>query len=871
MKHRTRMLLLAAAAFLVAVPLVASEPQKPGTPHKRGAPERPADKAVSIGQPIALQVSPEGVRLVGPRDMRQLLVTGRYADGNECDLTSLCEYRAENPALVNIGRGGFLVPRATAETVLVIEGGGQTARVPVIVTDFDRPQPVSFRRDFIAALNVAGCNAGACHGIPSGRGGFKLSLRGYDPGADFLELTHSALSRRTNRFDAESSLILKKGTGLIAHAGGPRLLSANPIPQQIVRAWLSEGLRDDPADLPDLVKIEVEPRQRVQLAPARMQQLVVLAHFADGSVRDVTRLTAFSSSDDGIAGVDVNGLVEMRQAGEAAILCRYLGIIDCARLSYLEPRADFAWSNPPVQNYVDEHVFAKLKHLNLLPAEPCTDHEFIRRVFLDLAGTLPMPDECRVFFADASPDRRTRLIDDLLDRPEFADFLAYKWLDVLRSNRLTIQIKGSHAYRQWLRSHIERNTPWNEVVSELLTAGGSTFANPPANYYRGPYNNGAPVVRDPQNLAEGTAQLFFGIRLACARCHNHPFERWTQNDYYHMAAWFPQLKAKPDPLYPGAPPQPYAWQLRENALVIYSLGNEEIAHPQTGRAMPPKVPGMPAAEIPPGADRRVMLAEQVTSPANPHFARATVNRLWFHLLGRGIVDPPDDFRDSNPSASDELLEALARDFVASRFDVKHIMRTIANSRTYQLSSHAHPANPADEKYFSHGLVKRKRLTAELLLDAICTATGAPEEFTGMPPGTRAVQLPDGQVVYTGGQYASWDRHPFLKAFGQPAREAACECEREGDVNLARALELRNGDLLLNKLRAPENRLGKLITTGSSDADIAAELFLATLSRLPLAGETRAAIEHVTQAGNRREAWEDIQWALLNTNEFLFRH
>jgi hypothetical protein len=865
MKDLTSTFLFAMAWVVVAASLFAGEPAT----HR--ASTQQTDKAAIVGQPVALVIRPETIRLVGPRDMRQVLATGRYADASERDLTSFCEYRAENPAVANIARGGFVTPQTAGETMLIIEAGGQTARIPLVVTDFDKPQPVSFRRDFIAALNVAGCNAGACHGIPSGRGGFKLSLRGYDPAADFLELTHSALGRRTNRFDAGASLILKKATGLVAHAGGPRLLSANPIPQQIVRAWLSEGLRDDPADLPDLVKIEIEPRHRVQLAPARMQQLAVLAHFADGSVRDVTRLTAFSSSDDGIAGVDVNGLVEMKQAGEAAILCRYLGIIECALLTYLEPRPDFAWSNPPVQNYVDEHVFGKLKLLNLLPAELCTDQEFIRRAFLDLAGILPTPDECRAFLADAAPGKRVRLIDDLLDRPEFADFLAYKWLDVLRSNRLTIQIKGSHAYRQWLRSHIERNTPWNEVVGELLTAGGSTFANPPANYYRGPYANGAPVVRDPQSLAEGTAQLFFGIRLQCARCHNHPFERWTQNDYYHMAAWFAQLKAKPDPLYPGSPPQPYPWQLRENALVIFSAGNEEITHPQTGKAMAPRVLGMPAAEIPPGADRRVMLAEQVTSPANPHFARATANRLWFHLLGRGVVDPPDDFRDSNPSANDELLEALARDFVASRFDVKHIIRTIANSRTYQLSSHANPANAVDEKYFSHALVKRKRLTAELLLDAICTATGAPEEFTGMPPGTRAVQLPDGQVVYTGGQYASWDRHPFLKQFGQPAREAACECEREGDVNLARALEMRNGELLLGKLRAPDNRLGKLLAAGSSDADIATELFLATLSRQPLANEARAVLEHVAQASDRRAAWEDIQWALLNTNEFLFRH
>ena len=859
MKHLTSKLVFVIAWFATALAVAADSPEKQ------------ADKAAFVGHPVSLVVQPETIRLAGPRAMRQILVTGRYSDGSERDLTHFCDLQVEAPDLVKISRGGLLRPQRVGETALVIQAGERTARVPIVVTDFDKPQPVSFRHEFIAALNVAGCNAGACHGIPSGRGGFKLSLRGYDPAADFIELTNSAQGRRTNRFDAEASLILKKGLGQIPHAGGPRLLSVNTVPQEIVRAWLVDGVRDDSADLPAMTKIEVLPGSRVQIAPARWQQLAVLAHFADGSVRDVTRLTAFSSSDDSIAGVDANGLVEMKQTGEAAILCRYLSIIECARLTYLEPQPSFVWPNPPANNDVDRHVFAKLKALNLLPADLCTDEEFVRRAYLDLCAILPTPDECRVFLADTAPDKRAKLIDQLLERPEFADYLAYKWLDVLRANRLTIQIKGSHAYRQWLRSHIERNTPWNEVVSELLTASGSTFANPPANYFRGPYDNGAPVVQGAQNLAESTAQLFFGIRLQCAKCHNHPFERWTQDDYYHMAAWFAQLKAEPDGENPGSAKQPYPWQLRENALVIYSDGRGEVTHPQSGKQMAPKVLGLPAPVISPDADRRAVLAKLVTSPENPFFARATVNRIWFHLLGRGIVDPPDDFRDSNPSANDALLEALAQEFVKSNYDVKHVVRIIANSRTYQLSSHAKAGNQEDEKYFSHALVRRKRLTAELLLDAVCAATGEPEKFTEMPEGTRAVQLPDGQVIYTGGRYASWDRHPFLKALGQPAREAVCECERESDLNVARALEMKNGSFVLGKLRAPDNRLGRLLAKGLSDADIMTELFLATLSRPPLADEVRSTLEHVTKADNKRTAWEDIQWALLNTNEFLFRH
>lgn len=836
-----------------------------------GLPEAVEERAALIGQPIAVSVHPPRIQLTGPPDLQQILVMGRYSDGSQRDLTPLSTWNAEPAGIVSVSPSGLVKPLKTGTATLTIQVGQQKTSIPVAIANFDNPRPTSFRHDFIAALNVAGCNQGACHGIPSGRGGFKLSLRGYNPPADYLELTHSALSRRTDRFDPDASLILKKGLGGVAHEGGPRLLSPNKIPAEAIRTWLAEGLKDDPATLPALKKVEVLPGSRVTLAPARWQQLAVLAHFADGTVRDVTRLTAFSCSDETTASVDPNGLVELKQRGEVAVLCRYCDIIECVRFTYLEPKADFAWTNPPKSNDIDRHIFDKLQTLNILPSELCTDEEFVRRVYLDLCGMLPKPEDVREFLADSTADKRTRLVDALLERPDYADFWAHKWLDVLRSNRLTIQIKGSHAYREWLRTHIDRNTPWNKVVQELLTASGSTFSNPPANYYRGPYNNGAAVVRDPQGLAESTAQLFLGIRLQCAQCHNHPFERWTQDDYHHMAAFFSRLKAKPDAEFPGLPPQNYPWQLRENSLVIFSGSSGEAVNPNSGKTMAPKVLGMPAAEIPTHTDRRLALAEQITSDKNPFFAKAIVNRLWYHMLGRGIVDPPDDFRDSNPSVNDPLLDGLAKEFIARNYDTKHIIRTIANSRTYQLSTQSNPSNQTDEKYFSHALVKRKRLTAEVLLDAICDATAQPEEFTGVPAGTRATQLPDGQVIYTGGRYASWDRHPFLKSFGQPAREAACECEREGDINLARALEVKNGDFLLGKVRAPKNRIGQLMERKAPDEEMVTQLFLATLSRRPVADETRTALAHVQQATDKRAAWENIHWALLNTNEFLFRH
>jgi hypothetical protein len=851
-------------AFLFLAVVLAASPARAALLEK-------AEQHAVIGRPVTLVVQPEIIRLAGPRAMQQLIVTGRYPDGSERDLTPFCVLRAEVADVVITRPGGFLQPRKDGRTMLSVQAGQCTARVPVVVTDQAKRQPVSFRRQFIAALNVGGCNQGACHGVPSGRGGFRLSLRGYDPAADYVEMTRGVLGRRTDRLDPAASLIYLKGLGRVPHEGGLRF-SADTVAAQTILTWLKEGMPDDPTTLPALKKLEILPGPRVRRAPARWQQLAVLAHFADGSIRDVTRLTVFSSSDEGTARVDGNGLVELRQVGEAAILCRYLDIIQCVRLTYLEPRQDFRWPNPPQHNYVDKHVFAKLKILNILPADLCTDQEFLRRAFLDLCGILPTSGEARAFLVDKSTGKRARLIDKLMDRQEFADFWTHKWLDLLRSSRLNLQIKGVHAYRQWLRGHIARNTPWSQVVSQLLTASGSTFTNPAANYYRGIYNGHAPgAVRDPQSLAETTAQLFFGIRLQCAQCHNHPFERWTQDDYYHMAAWFAQLKAKPDLLHPATRRPAYPWQLREDAIVIYPGRTGEVTQPRTGQQMFPKILGMPAPVIPPGKDRRVVLAELVTAADNPFFARATVNRLWFHLLGKGIVDPPDDFRDSNPPANDAVLDTLAKDFVAHQFDVKHVIRTIANSRTYQLSA---KTNTDDDKYFSHALVKRKRLPAEVLLDAICAATGVPEKFTGIPKGTRSVQLPDGQVIYTGGQYASWDRHPFLKAFGQPAREVACECEREGDLNLDRALELKNGDFIYMKIKTPDNRLGKLLARTArplSETEILEELFLTTLSRPPRPEEARAALAVVHKTADKRAAWEAVHWALLNTNEFLFRH
>jgi hypothetical protein len=799
-------------------------------------------KAKVIGQPAKLTVEPSVIVLDGPRATLQPVITGRYSDETLRDLTHFCEITVEDRAVVSLDNDRLLQPLKNGSTTLIVRAGGQMVRVSVTVQNFDKPTPVGFRHEVIAALNVGGCNSGACHGTPSGKNGFKLSLRGYDPAADYLQLTHDVFGRRTDNQDPSSSLIILKALGKVPHEGGVRYM-AGSVPARTLQGWLAEGLQDDPASLPALKSVTVTPGARLLNDPVRWQQLAVRATFNDGSARDVTRLTVFTSSDPNIASVSGDGLVEFYQTGEVAILCRYLQELIAVRLTYLQPKPGFHWSSPPEQNYVDKHVFAKLKMLSIQPADLCTDQEFLRRAFMDVCGVLPSAAEAQAFLASKEPQKRAKLVDELLERPEYADFWTLKWADVLRSSRKSIMVKGTHVFQKWLRGHIEKNTGLDQVAHDLLTAGGDTFSNPPANFYR--------VARDPTALAETTAQLFFGIRMQCAKCHNHPFERWTQDDYYSMAAFFARVKQRKDPFDPMANP-------KDAAEFIYVDRISEVIQPRTNVKMPPKFMGGKVPEIPAGKDRREVLAQWLTAPENPFFARSVANRIWFHLMGRGIVDPVDDFRDSNPSANDDLLDELARDFAAHKFDAKYLIRTIMNSRTYQLSSKANKFNEDDNKYFSRAVTKLH--TAEQLFDALCQVTEVPEKFAGFPLGTRAVQLPDGEA-----------NHPFLKAFGQPGRELACECEREGDSNLGQALQLINGPSVNDRLRNPNNRVGKLLAQKLTAEEMLDELYLATLSRPPSAEESKVLLQHVTQAEDKRKGWEDVHWTLINTKEFLFRH
>lgn len=718
--------------------------------------------------------------------------------------------------------------------------------LPATAAQSEEPQAahaerVSFLHDVVPTLTKAGCNAGTCHGTPNGKNGFRLSLRGFDAELDAMTLTREVQGRRINRLRPEDSLILLKATAEVPHEGGRRFQN-DSVSYQVLRDWIVQGAIDDREIASPVERLEITPQTATLEAPASSQPLRVSARYRDGTVRDVTHLARLSLNDDAIAEVGGDGTARRLKAGEATVVAEYLGSFATARLLFLDPNPDFVWNPAAENNFIDRYVFARLKELRIAPSETCTDAEFLRRPYLDLVGRLPTPEEARRYLADPAPGKRAALIDELLERPEFADCWSLKWTDRLGCNQRFVGKIGAIKYHAWIRDAIATNVPEDEFVRSILTASGGNYSSPAAGFFR--------RIRDPQFRAEETAQLFLGVRMQCAKCHNHPGERWTQNDYYGLAAFFARVGYKDGPFF---------IQIYDKEETVFPLRTGELKHPRTGNRVPPKFLGGAEPEIPESGDRRHVLAAWITSPDNPFFARAAVNRYWYHLMGRGIVEPVDDFRSSNPPSHPELLDALANDFVRNGFDRKKLIRAIANSRTYQLSSRTHAGNADDARYFSHAQVRL--LPAELLLDAVSVATGVPEAFPDLPAGTTATALPDGEY-----------KHPFLEAFGRPARAMACECERDGDTNLSQALHLVGGQVVQQKIRHDASRAATLAASNRPDDEAIDELFLATLSRYPTTGERtvcRRLFERPQMA--RRQSLEDILWMLVNHREFLFQH
>jgi hypothetical protein len=715
------------------------------------------------------------------------------------------------------------------------------------------PPRTSYRLDVVPILSKAGCNTGACHGNAQGKGGFRLSLRGDDPLFDWQSITHDTLARRINATAPSQSLLLLKPSGQVAHEGGLRF-QVDSEAYQTLKSWIDQGAVDDEASAPKLVRILVTPSER--LVPASetnintqtdyRQQLRVEAEFADGTRRDVTHQATYEISDPSLATVTEQALVIASRAVEVAVSARYLEGRATSRLAFLANHPNFAWSGPQPVNFIDEHVFAKLNSLRINPSARSSDEVFLRRVYLDTLGVLPSADEARAFLTDPSPEKRPQLIEKLLTREELADFWALKWADLLRNEEKTMGPKGVWIFQRWLRDQMAHDVPFDQFTRTLLTTRGSTWRNPAASFFR--------VNRDPQTCAETVGQVFLGARLQCARCHNHPFDFWTQDDYYGFAAGFANIDRKQ---IDNRRRDSFDKHEINGDEIIFLSGDPKLRQPRSGVLMSPTPLGAaPLKLLPDDSNALDDLATAVTT--SRQFARVLANRIWFHLNAQGIVDPVDDFRDSNPPSNPALLEALTDHFLQGGLRLRPLMRAILNSQTYQLASEPNETNLNDETNFSHA--RARLLPAEVLLDSLAQGLGVEQGSRRAFRAARAAQTP---VVDAG--------NTFLKTFGKPDRLLTCECERSETTTLAQALVLINGKEIRQALDASSNRIGTLIDSNANDSQILEELYLGVLSRFPNEPERTALLRHVANQSERRKGWEDVAWALLNSKEFLLRH
>ncbi|HEX4609179.1 MAG TPA: DUF1549 domain-containing protein [Urbifossiella sp.] len=810
----TRFLPAVAALLLAAAPAFA---------------QQPAAETLPPGAVVAaLEARPSAVSLDGPFQYAQVLVTARLESGEVIDATRFAAFAL--PTGLVTQSNGQVRPVADGTGEIAISLGGKTIKVPVTVRNVRADPAVSFVRDVQPVLSRLGCNAGTCHGAQAGKNGFKLSLRGYDPIFDYRALTDDLESRRINRAAPERSLLLLKTSGAVPHQGGVLTQPGEPN-YEIIRRWVAQGARLD-LEAVRVRSIEVFPKNPTLTRIGNRQQFAVLATYTDNTTRDVTAEAFVESSNTEVAPVDRAGIVTGIRRGEATMLARYEGAYAASTVIILGDRAGFTWEQRPVQNWVDELVDRKLRQVMVQASPLCTDEEFIRRVYLDLTGLPPEPAEVRAFLADARPGqaKRDALIDRLVGSDAFVEHWTNKWADLLQVNRKFLGDVGAGAFRGWIRNAVATNMPYDKFAHDILTATGSNVANPPASYYK--------VLRAPDAVMENTTQLFLAIRFNCNKCHDHPFERWTQDNYYHLAAYFAQVRLAEDPAYKGQKIGGTAVEGAKSLVEIISdAKGGEVKHERTGEVAQPRFPYVINADVGPGDQRRNQAAKWVTSAENPYFARSYANRLWGYLLGVGLIEPIDDIRAGNPPTNPELLDRLTAEFVKSNFDVRHMIRTICKSRTYQLSITTTRWNRDDDINYSHAAARR--LPAEVLYDSIHRVTGSVSRLPGLPPGSRAAQLPDSNVDLPGG---------FLDLFGKPVRESACECERSGGMNLGPVLAMVNGPIVADALKDPNNRLTKLVTGEKDDGKVVEEVYLAVLARMPSAKEKDAGVAALRSAG-----------------------
>ena len=788
-----------------------------------------------------LSVSPPTITLRGKGD-RQRLVVSETADGRTIDRSREATFTSAPPGIVAVNADGVVTPMGDGTATVTATIQGQFAKATVHAIDGSRPRPATFERDVQPILARAGCNAGACHGKARGQNGFALSLLGYDSDFDYLAITAEARGRRIFPAAPDDSLLLRKASGQVPHGGGKKLPVTDPA-FDVLRRWVAAGCPRTPADVPKIERISVEPAER-RMGFKQGQQLLVTARFTDGTTADVTHLTTFQSNDSVYAAVDANGRVTTGPLpGEAAIMARFMEKF--AVCNVLVPMAgsvpDDVYAKLPRQNFIDGHVWNKLKQLGLTPSVPTGETTFHRRAFLDVIGRLPTPEETTAYLADASLDKRAKLLDRLLDRPEYADWWASKWADLMRPNPYRVGIKAVFNFDAWLRDQFRKNVPYDQFVRHILTAQGSTF------------RNGATVMfrdrREPDEITTMVSQLFLGVRLDCAKCHHHPFEVYGQDDFYSFAAYFGRIGHKGLGL---SPP------ISGGEEVIFARPAGEVRHPVTGKVLPSRPLYGKAGDVTADRDPRRVLADWVTSKDNPYFARVIVNRVWADLMGRGIVDPVDDLRATNPPSNGPLLEALADDFRTNGYDLKKLIRTIASSYVYGLSTTPTDRNAGDLRHYSRHY--RQRLRAEVLLDAASDVTGVPEHFEAMPPGSRAMEV-----------WTARSPSMFLDSFGRPDPNQDPPCERTTDTSVVQTLHLMNAPNLHAKVTADDGRSAKLAGSKATPAEIVAELYFRVYSRPPTTAESAAAVARFVKAGTtRRRAAEDLLWALMNTPEFVLK-
>ena len=834
-------LALIAGAAVVLYPNLSATADEPAPANATAQTTTTAPTPAIDYKPGDLEVYPAQIDLTTNADAQSVVVRTRRADGVTIDLTGKATLSVEDSNIAEV-KGGALYPKADGGTTLIVKHEGKTARVPVTVAKAGEERPASFRLDVLPIFAKSGCNNGACHGSARGQDGFNLSLFGFDPAGDYQRILRQQPGRRVNLADTAQSMLLTKAVGAVPHTGG-KLFDTDHAFYRMIKAWLDRGAPDDPADVATVTRLEVFPQDIVLQGADTTQQITVRAHYSDGSDRDVTDLAVLITSNDVSATIDNAGVITAGKRGEAFVMARYDAHTVGTPVIVI-PANDAKTPAYPDQlasaNYIDEHINAKLRKMRIVPSDLCDDATYARRVYIDLVGQLPPIDELDAFVADKDPAKRAKLVDRLLERREYVDIWVMKWAERLQiqsgnANQGQMSPKAAVLYFEWLRKQIAGDVPMNDVVHDLIASKGGTFENPATNFYQ--------AEQDTLRLSENVVQVFLGSRMQCAQCHNHPFDRWTMDDYYGFTAFFAQIGRKR-----GDDP-------REQ--VVFNRGSGDIKHPLDGRDMQPTYLGGQTAELQRGQDRRDVLADWLTSPTNRAFNRNLANFVWEHFFGRGITHPIDDVRISNPPVNGPLLDALADRLVQTDYNIKQLIREICASNAYQRSTRANDTNLADTTNFSHALPRRIR--AEVLLDCISQVTQTRDDFRGLPLGARAVQIVDGKTSTY-----------FLTTFGRATRETVCTCEVVMEPNLSQALHLINGNTTNDKIRQGK-RVESLLNAGRDTGQVIDELYRAAFSRPPTPTERERLVTMVDSSEDKKQALEDVFWALLNAKEFIFNH